>query len=140
VRSIPVASNLPQVRFRTAWLCLGWVFVALALLACLAPVSAPGLSGLFVINDKVAHAAGYAALSLWFAGLYPRSRYVWIALALFAMGVIVELLQGWMSAGRNRDALDVIANTTGIVVGLSLSLTALGAWAQRAESLLTRRG
>jgi VanZ family protein len=92
------------------------------------------------VNDKVEHAAGYMVLTIWFAGMYPRSRYPWIAIALFAMGVMVEFLQGWMSVGRNRDALDVLANTTGIAIGLSLALTLLDGWAQRVETFLTKRG
>ena len=128
------------LRFPRLWLVLGWLFVILALLVCLAPASAPGLGGLFAVNDKVEHAAGYMVLTLWFAGMYPRSRYAWIAIALFSMGVVVEILQGWMSVGRNRDALDVLANSTGIAIGLSLALTVMDGWAQRIESLLTKRG
>jgi VanZ family protein len=97
------------------------------------------MSGLFAINDKVAHAVGYMALTLWFAGMYPRSRYPLIGIALFAMGVMVEFLQGWMSVGRNRDALDVLANTTGIAIGLGLALSVLNGWTQRVETLLTKR-
>jgi VanZ family protein len=134
-----VASKLLSLRYPRLWLVLGWMFVGLALLACLAPAGAPGLGGLFALNDKVEHALGYMALTVWFTGMYSRSRYVWIALALFAMGVMVELLQGWMSLGRNRDPLDVVANTTGIVIGLSLALTVLGGWAQRVEDRLAKR-
>jgi VanZ family protein len=126
------------LRFPRVWLWLGWLFVALALLACLAPPGAPGLNGLFALNDKVEHAAGYAALTVWFTGMYARSRYVWIALALFTMGVLVEFLQGWMSLGRNRDLLDVVANTIGIVFGISLALTVLNGWPQRVEMFLAR--
>lgn len=127
------------LKFPRTWLALGWVFVSLALLACLVPPSAPGLQPLFVLNDKVEHALGYVALSVWFAGLYPRSRYLWIALALFAMGVVIEFLQGWMSFGRNSDARDVVANTIGIAIGLLLARVALGGWAQRIECLLSKR-
>jgi len=100
---------------------------------------APGLDGLFAVNDKVEHATGYAALTIWFAGMYSRSRYAWIAAALFAMGVMVEFLQGWMSLGRNSDPFDVLANTTGIAIGIVLSLTILSGWAQRIESVLFKR-
>ena len=127
------------LRFPRWWLALGWLFVVLALLACLVPPGAPGLDGLFAVNDKVEHATGYAALTIWFAGMYSRSRYAWIAAALFAMGVMVEFLQGWMSLGRNSDPFDVLANTTGIAIGIVLSLTILSGWAQRIESVLFKR-
>jgi VanZ family protein len=127
------------LRFPRFWLVLGWLLVFLALFVCLVPPGTPGMSGLFAINDKVAHAVGYMALTLWFAGMYPRSRYPLIGIALFAMGVMVEFLQGWMSVGRNRDALDVLANTTGIAIGLGLALSVLNGWTQRVETLLTKR-
>jgi len=132
---LPRPSMLP-LRFPRLWLTLGWLLVALALLACLAPSGAPGLDSLFAINDKVAHAGGYTALMVWFAGIYARSRYVWIVVGLFAMGVSVELLQGWMSMGRNRDFADVAANSAGIAVGVALSLLWMGGWVQRLETFL----
>ena len=127
------------LKFPRTWLALGWLFVGLALLVCLAPPSEPALKPFFVLNDKVEHALGYVALSIWFAGLYPRSRYVWIAVGLFAMGVVVELFQGWMSFGRQRDVRDVVANSAGIALGLLLARVALGGWAQRIEDILSRR-
>ena len=105
----------------------------------LAPASAPGMRVLFSINDKVEHALGYFFLTLFFCGIYPRRRYVWIVLGLFAMGVSVELLQGWMAMGRQRDIKDVVANTAGIVAGVALALTFLHDWIARAERYVTRR-
>jgi VanZ family protein len=134
-----MANKMLPLRYPQLWLVLGWLFVVLALTACLAPADARMMDGLFAVNDKVEHAAGYAALTLWFTGMYPRSRYVWIAIGLFAMGVLVEFLQGWMSFGRNRDPRDVIANTVGILIGVSLALTLLGGWVQRVERLLAGR-
>jgi VanZ family protein len=132
--------NVLALRFPRLWLVLGWIFVLLAVLVCLAPPGTPGMSGLFVWNDKVEHASGYVALTLWFTGLYPRSKYGWIAAGLFAMGVGIELLQGWMAMGREADPLDVAANTTGIAVGIVLALLAFGGWAQRIERIFDKRG
>jgi VanZ family protein len=127
------------LRYPRFWLALGVLFVGLALLVCLAPSNTPVLEELFSLNDKAEHAAGYVALTIWFAGMYPRSRYLWIALGLFTMGVMVEFLQGWMAVGRNCDVLDVVANTTGIVIGMGLALTIFGGWTQHFERLLIRR-
>jgi VanZ family protein len=134
-----MAIKMLQLRFPRLWLSLGWVIVMLAIFVCLAPPSAPGLSGLFALNDKVEHGAGYALLTVWFTGIYPRSRYFSIALALFAMGVAVEFLQGWMSLGRDRDMRDVVANTIGIGIGLCLAWTVLGGWVQRLEIFFASR-
>lgn len=134
-----MAHRMLPLRFPRFWLTLAWIFVGLALLVCLAPAGAPGLRGLFTINDKVEHGLGYMALTIWFSGIFPRARYAWIAIGLFLMGVLVEVLQGWMAVGRNRDVMDVVANTAGIAVGLLLSLLFLGGWVQRFEALFVRR-
>ena len=127
---------LLPLRHPRLWLIVGWGSVALSTLANLVPVDKlPTPRG---INDKVEHMVGYALLSLWFAGIYPRSRYPMIAGGLFLMGVIIEWLQGAMHFGRTRDFHDVIANVTGIAIGLSLAWVALGGWAQRVEAWTNR--
>jgi glycopeptide antibiotics resistance protein len=75
---------------------------------------------------------------LWFAGIYPRSRYTTIAIGLFCMGVAIEFAQGAMHLGRHADYHDVVANSGGIVVGLALAFVGLGGWAQWLESLARR--
>jgi len=126
---------LATLRHPRIWQVIGWLLVVCAVILSLAPGPAlPNVS----MNDKVAHATIYAVLALWFAGLYPRSRYVWIALCLFALGVFIEFVQGAMALGRQRDYLDVIANSAGICVGLTLALFWLGNWVQLVEGW-TRR-
>lgn len=113
------------------WLLLGWIFIALAVIANLMPsYRLPQPPG---VNDKVEHMAGYALLALWFAGIYPRSRYVVIALGLFIMGLCIEWAQNAMHWGRQGDLRDVVANCVGIAAGLTLSFLWLGGWAQRVE-------
>jgi VanZ family protein len=127
---------LLPLRHPRLWLIIGWGFVALSTLANLVPAEKlPTPHGL---NDKVEHMVGYALLSLWFAGIYPRSRYPMIAGGLFLMGVFIEWLQGAMHFGRTADFRDVIANVTGIAIGLSLAWFALGGWAQRVEAWTKR--
>jgi VanZ family protein len=127
---------LLPLRHPRFWLVLGWVFVAFSTLASIVPVRKlpipPGL------NDKIEHMVGYALLALWFAGIYPRSRYAVIAGLLFLMGLVIEWLQGVMNVGRSADFRDVIANVTGIAIGLSLAWVALGGWAQRVEAWTKR--
>ena len=106
--------------------------VAGAVLASLLPSHHLPVTG---VSDKLEHAAAYMVLALWFAGVYPRSRYVLIALGLFAMGVAIEWAQGVMNLCRQSDFRDVVANSTGIAVGLTLALAGLGEWGQRLESL-----
>jgi VanZ family protein len=123
------------LRHRRAWLVLGWVLVAGAVLASLLPSYSLPPTG---VNDKFEHTFAYTVIALWFAGVYPRSRYLVIALGLFAMGVAIEWAQGAMNLGRYSDFRDVLANTAGIALGLALALAGLGGWAQRLEALVRR--
>jgi VanZ family protein len=122
---------LLPLRHPRFWLVLGWCFVVLATISGLLP--SDRLPRVPVVNDKIEHAATYAMLTLWFAGIYPRSRYFIIAICLLALGLLVEWAQGAMHLGRTADLRDVIANCVGIVAGLLLATTWLGGWAQRVE-------
>ena len=109
------------------WLALGWAMVLVAVVVCLVPGHDLPDTGL---SDKTEHFVCYATLMSWFAGIYPRSRYVVIAALLLAMGIGIEFAQGAMHLGRMADVRDVVANSIGIVIGLGLSLAGLGKWAQ----------
>jgi VanZ family protein len=89
-----------------------------------------------VWNDKSTHALTYLVLALWFLGLYPRSRHLRILGLLFGLGVTIEFLQASMPLGRQGDVADVIANSTGILVGFVLVRFGLDGWAQWLEARL----
>ena len=125
-----------SLRFPRLWLSLGWTAVALAVVVCLVPISE--LPQPPKLSDKAEHFIAYVVLSLWFAGIYARSRYWAIALGLTLLGVLIELAQGAMHYGRQADPADVIANCSGIVAGLMLCWFGLGSWMQRVESLVSR--
>jgi VanZ family protein len=126
---------MPTLRHRRVWLVIGWIFVVGAVLASLMPSHNLPATG---VNDKLEHAFAYTVMALWFAGVYPRSRYFVIGLGLFVLGVGIEWAQGAMNLGRYSDFRDVLANTTGIALGLALALAGLGGWAQRLEALAGR--
>jgi VanZ family protein len=123
------------LRYPRLWLTLGWTAVVFAIVVSLAPISQLPQPG---VSDKTEHFAAYLLLTLWFAGIYPRSRYWIIGIGLCVMGVLIEFAQGAMRFGRHADIMDVFANSSGIVAGLVLSLLLLGGWALRIESLLTK--
>jgi len=123
------------LRFPRLWLGLGWAAVVFAIVVCLVPVTKLPNANL---SDKTEHFTAYLLLSLWFAGIYPRTRYWVIASGLLALGVLIEFAQGAMHLGRHADALDVVANSTGIIAGLTLSWLGLGGWAQWVELLLSK--
>lgn len=127
---------LLPLRYPRLWLVAGWSLVALAVLASLIPAqNLPAVSA----NDKVGHMAAYALLSLWFSGIYPKSRYVVIAAALFVLGLGIEWTQGAMHYGRQADVHDMAANALGIGAGIGVALLGLGGWALRLENLVTAR-
>lgn len=113
------------------WTILGWIAVAVALVLNLMP----GAMTPQVVGDKYEHVVGYVLLTLWFCGIYPRSRYWVIAAGLLGMGILVEILQGAMHWGRHADVDDVVADITGIAIGLALARTILAEWPRRVEAL-----
>ncbi len=117
------------LRFPWLWLALGWGLIIAVCIATLMP--APDLPDIGV-NDKVEHASTYFLLMLWFGGLYPRSRLVWVALALFGLGALLDTLQ-LGTATRDFDLLDITANGVGVLIAWVLSYTFVGGWCERME-------
>ncbi|MCA1979046.1 MAG: VanZ family protein [Thiobacillus sp.] len=97
---------------RRAWTLLGWLGVALALAFSLGPPTLGENSGQ---TDKLAHLAGYAALMFWWAQLVVARR-AWLAIAVILYGIAIEGLQV-LTPARQPDALDVLANSTGVLLG-----------------------
>ena len=79
-----------------------------------------------MVHDKVLHLGAYAALMSWFAQIFRHERTrLMLALGFIALGVAMELLQGLVPS-RQSDLLDIVANTSGIVLAWALSYTRLG--------------
>jgi VanZ family protein len=119
------------------WWGLGAVFVALAVYVCLVP--GDELPKAFDFNDKLSHLAGHGALAVYFTGLVARRSWWKILIALFALGVAIELTQYVMHVGRNGDPRDVLANSCGVLLGLALGWLGLSRWTAWAAWLLGGR-
>jgi VanZ family protein len=121
------------LRRRRLWIALSTILLAAVFFVCLQPdVGPPAPSGF----DKVEHLAAYVLLALWFTGLVARRRYWVVAAGLLALGLLIEVLQWVMNLGRSAEALDMLANTFGVGVGITIALLATGGWAPRLESWL----
>jgi VanZ family protein len=120
-----------SLRHPWMWLGLGWTFILLAVVASLVPGQKLPQTG---VSDKFEHTVAYALLTLWFAGIYPRGSYLRVGIGMFALGVALEFAQGAMPFGRQTDPRDVVANSLGVAVGLTIALIGLGGWAQRIEA------
>jgi VanZ family protein len=122
-----------QLRRRRLWITLSMILLAAVFFVCLQPGLGPtGPAGF----DKVEHLAAYVLLALWFTGLVARGRYWAVGAGLMALGLLIEVLQWRMNLGRSAEALDMLANTLGIGVGITIALLATGGWAPRLESWL----
>lgn len=113
-----------MLKYRSVWLAGGWLLVSLIVYLSLTPHPPEPMS--FPNADKLEHGFAYASLSLWFCQIYLTSRQrAVVVIALIAMGVVIEFLQGW-SGYRFFEYADMLANSTGVVLGYLLARTALG--------------
>jgi VanZ family protein len=119
----------PTHKLRMVWLTIGWLLVGLVVYLSLKPgwlpLDALAREGVMHrLSYGVSHAVAYGTLMFWFLQLYAASRWRWIALGLFALGVGLEGLQG-LTADREPGVADAAANTIGIALGWLLGRTGL---------------
>jgi len=122
-----------QLRRRRLWIALSTILLAAVLFVSLQPSFDPATPASF---DKVEHLSAYVLLALWFTGLVTRTRYWVVASGLLALGFVIEVLQWLMNVGRTAEALDMLANTLGVGVGIAIARLSTGRWAPRLESWL----
>ena len=130
------SSDVSFLRFKWIWLALGILqvgFVIVLSLIDLAPISG------VLLQDKLMHMLAYGLLMGWFAQIYQRStsRLV-LAVALVVMGVGIEVLQGLVGY-RQFDKLDMVANSSGVLLAWLLSYTWLGRIFLGFESLIPQK-
>ena len=119
----------------SAWLAASVLLLAAVIVASLLPGDAgPDVGNL----DKLGHFLAYAALALWFGGLFARRWYWGVALGLALLGIGLEVLQEILARSRTGDPNDVAANLAGMGAGLALAWWRTGNWALRIEAWLRR--
>ena len=85
--------------------------------------------------DKLEHLLGYAVLSAGAVLVFAeRSTHLWAAAGLVAMGITLEFAQSLLTQTRVGDLADALANTTGVAIGLLLSISPLADWLQRLDA------
>lgn len=75
--------------------------------------------------DKLMHLAAYGALAAAYKFGWPALKPVALALGLIAVGGAVEIAQDVMAAGRTASFADGIANSLGVVLGISFAILIL---------------
>lgn len=115
-------NSIARRPFRLACLSIGWLLVLAVTVLSLIPVEADLSEG----RDKWSHWLAYGSLMLWFSMLHTRhAMRVRMALALVAMGVVIEFLQG-QTGYRSFDVHDMGANALGVLSGWAVALTPMG--------------
>lgn len=71
------------------------------------------------VNDKVGHALAYFALMTNGGLAFGKKRTLLLAIGLFLFGLLIEFLQS-LVPGRTSSFFDLVANSGGIVIGLSI--------------------
>jgi len=122
-----------RLRWHLRWLTAGWVMLVLVVMLSLAP----GLDRRTPVAhlDKLEHALAYLVLMAWFGGLSRASLHRWIALALLALGLAIEALQG-ASGWRSAEPLDLAAGAVGIALGWWLACAPVPRWFHHLERRL----
>jgi len=124
------------LRFPYQWLFGGLFVMAVVLGFALAPLGR--LTAAWVLTDKLMHALAFAALMVWFCGVFRLPFTPVVAIGLLAFGGVIEFLQG-MLPYRSAEFRDLLADGAGIFAGWILAVIGLRHWTRWLESFLRPR-
>lgn len=116
-------------RFITAnW--KAFIFTFLVLYASLSNMNSMDTAGFFSFPhaDKLVHFLMFLVLTLsWLSGISKYYRHhrkkvllYPVGISIFIFGVLMELLQHYISSGRTAELTDILANTLGIIAAFIL--------------------
>jgi len=126
-----------HLRYQRLWIAVGVVLILLV--AITSVISIPAPLKVFMLKDKVVHTLAYAGLMGWFSQIYRHDlTRLLLAIGLVLMGVGIEYLQG-MTTSRHFDVMDMVANTSGVVLAWALAYTWVGSLLMRLEGFFFRR-
>lgn len=107
-----------ELKYTKLWLTLGVLLIVLIWYLSLTPN--PPDTGIDN-GDKLGHFLAYGLLMGWFSQIYIQMKpRVYLVLAFVLMGVLLEFVQG-MIGYRSYSYADMVANSTGVFIGLLLS-------------------
>ena len=122
------------MRYKWLWLAIGFSLIAAIFAGSIMDI--PIEVKRFVLQDKVMHMSVYACLMGWFAQIYRHDlTRLFLVITFISMGIVIEFLQS-MTATRQFELLDMIANTSGVVLAWALGYTWFGSLLSRLERLL----
>ena len=112
----------PSLKLRSLWFAIGMALIILVVYLSL--TSSPVDTGLnFPYEDKVYHAFAYFVLMAWFGQIYHTTlQRIIFAFLFVALGLAMEYMQSF-DPNRMAEFADMVANTTGVLVGYMLTAT-----------------
>ena len=113
----------PALKLRFFWLAIGYALVMLVVYMSVTsnPIQGPD----FPYQDKFSHALAYFTLMSWFAQIYhDRFQRNMIAVVFLLMGLLMEYIQSF-DPQRMAEMADMLANASGVALGLVLASTGL---------------
>jgi len=128
-------TSFPTLRYLSLWRSLGYLLVAAVVWLSLSPAP-PETAAMF--GDKLGHLWAYGCLMGWFSQWHSGNQRAKLALGFIAMGLLMEYLQ-WLGGDRMPEALDMLANTSGVLLAWLLTRTFLGRLLINLESYLARQ-
>lgn len=120
-----------HLRFRRLWIGVGILLVMAVTIGSV--ISLPTSVKAVMLQDKLVHALAYACMMGWFAQIYRHdlTRLVFVV-GLIVLGIAIEFVQG-TTGYRQFDVLDMVANTSGVILAWALAYTWVGnvlAWTE----------
>jgi len=108
------------LNFRIFWLSLSWLWLFTIIVLSL--ISIPKTVTISIPHiDKLEHAISYCILMFLFAQCYSlKKTRIQYAVAFTCVGVLLEIFQSF-TIDRFFEYADMVANTTGVILGLILS-------------------
>lgn len=108
-------------------ICLGLALLWTGIILYLCLIRASDIPSVTVpYVDKCVHAVFHFVFSLWwflvltfyFKSLSLTKKIVLVFLMSLSFGIMIELFQTYFTVTRNGDVVDVLANTTGCLLGI----------------------
>ena len=107
------------LKHRRLWLLIGYGLVTLVVVLSLSPSLPQPVE--FPWADKFYHLLAYGVLMLWFAQLYPTTRYGSQVCGFIALGIVLEMVQTQIGT-RSGEVWDIAANSLGTILSWGLAL------------------
>lgn len=124
---------LKKLRFKRVWFTLGAGLLLIVVAGSLLPVPKVDLH----ISDKLIHVILYFILMAWFAQIINLRYHFFLALAFVCLGFLLEI--GQQATGyRSFEWGDVLANSTGVLLGWIAMRTILGRTVSMIDDRLAR--